>query len=129
MPTFKASVCRISYGFRTIEVKADSEEQAKEKILEEAGNYEFSEHDARYSLDSGVQRVLNEQYLKFKYNDKDFDFKFTPEEEDWWTAFKQHNFEFDVHYLEDEDNQICVYLYVGSQTLTREAIHIQKIKR
>jgi len=127
MPKYKGTVCRTSYSFRTIEVEADNDEQAKEKILDEAGNHEYSEKDAEYSLDGGVQRELSKQNLNFQYKGKNFNFEFTPEEEDWWTAFKQHGFEFDVHYLEDEDNDICVYLVVDGKTKTDETIYTQKI--
>lgn len=44
-------VIRTSYGNREIEVEADSEEGAREKALEEAGNHEFSEHTAEYEVD------------------------------------------------------------------------------
>lgn len=127
MPKYKGTVCRISYSFREIKVEADNDEQAKEKMLDEAGNYEFSEKSSDYSLDGGVQRVLSQQSLKFSYQGKSFDFEFTPEEEDWWTGFQQHGFDFDVHYLEDEDNNICVYLVVDGKAQTNKAIHIQKI--
>lgn len=50
MPKFKATVCRTSYSFREIEVEADNEEEAKEKILDEAGDYDYSEKDADYSI-------------------------------------------------------------------------------
>lgn len=127
MPTYKGTVCRTSYSFREIEVKADNDEQAKEKMLAEAGDYEFSEKSSNYSLDGGVQRVLSQQSLNFSYQGKNFNFEFTPEEEDWWTSFNQNDFEFDVHYLEDEDNEICVYLVVDGKSQTQETIHIQKI--
>jgi len=126
MPKFKGTVCRISYGFHEIEVEADNEEQAIEKMIDEAGNYEFSEKSSDYSLDGGVQRELSKQSLNFSFQGKNFNFEFTPEE-DWWTAFNQNGFEFDVHYLEDEDNEICVYLVVDGKSQTQETIHIQKI--
>ena len=50
MPKFKATVCRTSFGFHEIEVEADTERQAKVKILDEAGDYEFSEKSADYSI-------------------------------------------------------------------------------
>jgi len=128
MPKFKGTVCRISYGFHEIEVEADNEEQAIEKMIDEAGNYEFSEKSSDYSLDGGVQRELSKQSLNFSYQGKNFNFEFTPEEEeDWWTSFNQNGYEFDVHYLEDEDNEICVYLVVDGKSQTQETIHKQKI--
>lgn len=50
MAKFQIPVCRISYGFNTIEVEADTLEQAQELALEEAPNLEFSEKDADYEL-------------------------------------------------------------------------------
>jgi hypothetical protein len=44
-------VIRTSYGNREIEVEANSEEEAKEKAIDEAGNYEFSEHTSNYEVD------------------------------------------------------------------------------
>ena len=43
MPKFKATVCRTSY-----------ETEAKEKILDEAGNHLYSEKESNYTLDGGV---------------------------------------------------------------------------
>ena len=51
MAKFKIEVARISYASRIIEIEADTEEQAKEKAIDEAGNYEFSEHDADYKTE------------------------------------------------------------------------------
>ncbi len=51
MKTYVGQVLRREYGNREIEVKAESEGEAKEKILEVAGDYEFSCHDAEYDLD------------------------------------------------------------------------------
>ena len=54
MPKFKATVCRTSYGFCDIEVEAENETEAKEKILDEAGNHLYSEKESNYTLDGGV---------------------------------------------------------------------------
>ena len=51
MPKFEVQVFRTSYSSRIIEVEAENEEEAKENALEEAGGYEFSEHDAEYTVD------------------------------------------------------------------------------
>ena len=45
---YEVSVCRISYGFINIRVEANSEKEAKEIALDQAGNHLFSEHDADY---------------------------------------------------------------------------------
>jgi hypothetical protein len=50
MAKFQIPVCRISYGFKTIEVEADTLEQAQEQALEDACNLEFSEKEADYQL-------------------------------------------------------------------------------
>lgn len=52
MKKFKVSVVRISYAVREIEIEAESEEAAKELALDEAGNYEFSEHNSDYEVES-----------------------------------------------------------------------------
>jgi hypothetical protein len=48
---FSVLVTRTSYASRNIEVEAESVAEAKEKAIEEAGDYEFSEHDADYRVD------------------------------------------------------------------------------
>lgn len=45
---FKVNICRIGYSHKEIEVEAENEEQAKEKALDTAGNFEFSENHADY---------------------------------------------------------------------------------
>jgi len=49
--TFTISVCRTGYGFRDIDVEANSEEEASEKALELAGDHEYSEKESEYSVD------------------------------------------------------------------------------
>ncbi len=50
MSKFNVEVKRISYSTRMIEVEADSVAEAKEKALIDAGDLEFSEHDADYEV-------------------------------------------------------------------------------
>jgi hypothetical protein len=57
MPKFKATVCRTSYSFNEIEVEAQNKEEAKQKILDEAGDYEYSEKSAEYTLVSDVTKI------------------------------------------------------------------------
>lgn len=57
MPKFKATVCRTSYSFHEIEVEAQNEEEAKQKILDVAGDYEYSEKSAEYTLNSDVTKI------------------------------------------------------------------------
>lgn len=52
MPKYSVEVCRTAWGFNTIEVEADNPEQAKEKALDEAGNYLYSEKSSEYSCES-----------------------------------------------------------------------------
>jgi hypothetical protein len=47
---FSVEVCRVGYGFATIEVMAISQEDAEEKALDEAGDHEYSEKSSEYSI-------------------------------------------------------------------------------
>lgn len=49
--TYTVPVTRISYSSRILTVEASSAEEARRIALDEAGNYEFSEHDADYKAD------------------------------------------------------------------------------
>lgn len=49
---FKVLVTRTSYSSRNIEVEAESELEAKELAIDEAGSFEFREHDADYDVDA-----------------------------------------------------------------------------
>ncbi len=53
---YEVQVVRTAYAFKTIKVKANSEEEAKEKALDEAGDHEFSEKSSDYSVD-GVSEI------------------------------------------------------------------------
>lgn len=50
MEKFKVEVLRIGYATKEIEVEAETQEEANEKALDDAGNYEFSEKQAEYEL-------------------------------------------------------------------------------
>jgi hypothetical protein len=52
MAKFKVMVLRAGYASREIEVDADNKIQAELRALDDAGNYEFSEHDCEYEVDS-----------------------------------------------------------------------------
>lgn len=54
MAKYKATVCRTSYGFTDIEVEANNQEEAEQKILDEAGDHNYSEKTADYTLDGGA---------------------------------------------------------------------------
>ncbi len=50
MAVFSIPVTRISYASRTLEIEAESEEQAYEIANETCGDHEFSEHTADYEF-------------------------------------------------------------------------------
>jgi len=47
---FKVEVCRTGFSFTTIEVEAKNKKEAKKQAVEQAGDHEFSEKDANYSI-------------------------------------------------------------------------------
>jgi acyl-CoA hydrolase len=55
MAKFNVNVVRIGYASMDIEVEADTEELAKEKALDAAGNLLFSEHSSEYEAESVVR--------------------------------------------------------------------------
>lgn len=71
---YTIEVCRTGFGFKNIEVEANSFEEAIELALDDAGNHEFSESEAEYTTDSlptkpitmEAERALYEQ-LKEKF--------------------------------------------------------------
>ncbi|MEW6587272.1 MAG: hypothetical protein AB1442_16895 [Nitrospirota bacterium] len=52
---FEVAVLRIAHGSRKIRVKARSHFGAEQKALDEAGDYEFSEHDVDYEIESVLE--------------------------------------------------------------------------
>lgn len=51
---------RIGIGFCDIPVMATSREEAEEKALDEAGNYEYSEKDSEYVISSkATEQIIN----------------------------------------------------------------------
>lgn len=52
---FTVTVCRTSYAFRDITVKASNEKEALELAIDEAGNHEFSEKSADYTTDGATE--------------------------------------------------------------------------
>lgn len=66
MPKFKGTVCRTSFGFHEIEVEAKNESEARVKILDEAGDYEYSEKSSDYSIVYDlVERVESENQPRY----------------------------------------------------------------
>lgn len=47
---WEVEVCRISVGFRTLQIEADTRTEARGKALDEAGDYEFPEKESRYEI-------------------------------------------------------------------------------
>jgi hypothetical protein len=50
MAKWEVQVCRTSYANRTIEVEANSYEEASKKALVESRDHLYSEHDADYEV-------------------------------------------------------------------------------
>jgi hypothetical protein len=48
---FSVTVCRIAYGYRTVNVRARSKKEACDKAINIAGTYEFSAHHADYTVE------------------------------------------------------------------------------
>lgn len=59
---YEVHVTRIGYSSRTIQVSAESLEEAGEKALAAAGDLEFSEHDAGYAVEglTAVEEAMGE---------------------------------------------------------------------
>lgn len=57
MKEFDVEVTRIGYGYRTIRVTAETEDEAINKALDKAGNYVYSEHTAEYEAQFGATEV------------------------------------------------------------------------
>jgi len=59
---YDVHVTRIGYSSRTIQVSAESLEEAGKKALETAGGLEFSEHDAEYAVEglTAVEEAMGE---------------------------------------------------------------------
>ena len=50
MKKYKLEICRVSYAHNTINIEANSEEEAKTKALDEAGDHNYSEKNADYII-------------------------------------------------------------------------------
>lgn len=61
---FVVLVTRASYSSRNIEVEATDREEAKRLATDEAGNFEFSEHDAEYTADSVCTKSEHDNLFK-----------------------------------------------------------------
>jgi len=48
---FEVDICRIGYGYRTVNVRAVSMAEAREKAEENAGSWDYSEKDSDYKIE------------------------------------------------------------------------------
>ena len=55
MKTFSIDITRISYGYKTFEVKANTLEEAKEWALELATDEVFEDDDAYYKVEDSIE--------------------------------------------------------------------------
>lgn len=69
MKKYEVEVCRISYAFRTYGIKANSEEEAREKALDEATSDYFDEDSAEYKVDNSVESELSDEEFEEEYGD------------------------------------------------------------
>lgn len=67
--TYSVPVVRIGYGFKNIEVEANSQEEAEQLALDEAGDHEYSEKESQYEIEdsprpktSGELTAINRDY-------------------------------------------------------------------
>lgn len=73
MAKYEVDVCRIGYGYNTMNVIADNEEEATRMALDKAGDMYYSEKDADYEVqdvrlvekqDKILQRIVAETNLQ-----------------------------------------------------------------
>jgi hypothetical protein len=57
MRKFDVEITRIGYGYKTIRVEADTEDEARQKALDEAGNHVFNEKSSEYEAQFAVEEV------------------------------------------------------------------------
>jgi hypothetical protein len=69
---FKVTVCRVAYAFNTVDVEADSAEEAKNIAVDEAGNHTYSEKNVEYEahdvvevdfVDRATRNIKRDQFL------------------------------------------------------------------
>ena len=54
--TYLVTVCRTAYAYKEFEIKADSVIEAEAAALDMAGNYEYSEKGAEYSISNSAPK-------------------------------------------------------------------------
>jgi len=55
MPKYKVTIIRTGYASLDIEMEAETQIEAEDKALEDAGNHLFSEHSSEYSIDGSLE--------------------------------------------------------------------------
>lgn len=70
MQTFTVEVTRIGYATKEIEVDAETQEEANQKALNEAGNYVFDEQTSDYELTNEPNREDNFRNLLKEIHDE-----------------------------------------------------------
>jgi hypothetical protein len=55
MSKYTVGITRIGYGHRDLEIEADSQEEAEDKAIDEAGSYEYSENHSKYEIDFSMR--------------------------------------------------------------------------
>jgi hypothetical protein len=72
---------------------------------------------------------IKSQAIEFEHEGEAYKFEFTPEEEDWWTAFpsKIKGVEFDVHYNEDYGDISVYEVSLANQQNNCESVYHRAI--
>ncbi len=57
MKKYRVNICRIGYGYNSIEVEANSPDEAIDRADEAAGNLDYPEKSVEYVFDDGAELV------------------------------------------------------------------------
>lgn len=72
---------------------------------------------------------MQRRRIEFVHRGRKHIFSFTPEDEDWWTAFQSNGVTFDVHYDENYDHIVVYEVLNGygdySKTIYKKSISKQ----
>lgn len=55
MKKYRVNVNRIGYANKIFEISAQNKNEAKARALDDAGNFEFSEHNAEYEIEDIIE--------------------------------------------------------------------------
>lgn len=81
--TFDIQVTRIGYGHATITVEAESQEEAQELALDQAGDHDYNEKSSDYVLSDAPSEIDFKQANKIIECLGRFFWNFTPEDITW----------------------------------------------